>query len=234
MSRKNYEKLADDDDDDDDNKNCHPATTANFFSIVTFWWMNDLFKTGSQRPLKQSDFLPLHHKDNTRGLTEKLWKTWNNHVQECNKTEGRQPKLWKCVLKTINWQEYIVPWLLVFVEAICLVIQPLLLGITLHLLTSGENRKLTYSCATLFVLCFLHAPSSHIVSYKFEMLGMRLISALRGIIYLKVGLQYGNITDTSNVEASRSTRGVVAQGYVAATCCSHKIMYSILSLRHVQ
>ncbi|XP_078359418.1 ATP-binding cassette sub-family C member 4-like [Oculina patagonica] len=191
MSRKSYEKLVSDEDghDDDEKKNCHPATTANFLSILTFWWMNGLFKTGSERPLEQSDFLPLHHKDKTRDLTERLWKTWNNHVQECNKTEGRQPKLWKCVLKNIYWQEHIVNWCGFLVESTCRVIQPLLLGIIIDLLTSGElNRKLAYTYATLLVLSFLPGICTHTVSYKCELLGMRLISALRGIIYLKIPL----------------------------------------------
>ena len=187
MSRKSYKKLTSDEGDDDDDKNCHPATTANFLSILTFWWMNGLFKTGSQRPLKQSDFFPLHHKDRTRELTEQLWQTWNSHVQECIKTDKRQPKLWKCVLKTISWQEHIFPWCGLLVDSVCRVIQPLLLGIIIHLLTTGENRKLTYVCATLLVLCCVPQIYTHLITYKYEMIGMRLICALKGIIYLKVG-----------------------------------------------
>ncbi len=186
MSSKSYEKLASDEHDDDD-KNCHPATTANFLSILTFWWINGLFKTGSQRPLKQSDFLPLHHKDRTRDLTEQLWKTWNNHVEECNKTEGRQPKLWKCVIKTIPWQEHIVPSCSLMLDSICRVLQPLLLGIIINLLTSKENRSLAYTCATLLVLCCFPQLYTHLVAYKYDMISMRLSSALKGIIYLKVG-----------------------------------------------
>ena len=186
MSRESYEKLASDEGDDDGDKNCHPATTANFLSILTFWWMNGLFKTGSQRPLKQSDFFPLHHKDRTRELTEQLWQTWNNHVQECIETDGRQPKLWKCVLKTIYWQELILPCCGLLMFSAGRVTQPLLLGIIVHLLTSGENRNLTYACATLLVLCCLSELLSHSIAFKFEMMGMRLSSALKGIIYLKV------------------------------------------------
>ncbi len=190
MSRKSYKKLAsdEDDNDDDDKENCHPATTANFLSIVTFWWMNGLFKTGSQRPLKQSDFLPLHHKDRTRELTERLWKTWNNHVQECNKSEGRQPKLWKCVSKTVSWQEHFFPFCGLLVDSSCRVIQPLLLGLIIHFLTSNDNRSLIiYTSAILLVLCCIPELYTHCIAYKYDIIGMRLSSALKGIIYLKVG-----------------------------------------------
>ncbi len=187
MTRKGYEKLASDEGDNDDDKNCHPATTANFLSIITFWWMNGLFKTGSQRPLKQSDFLPVHPEDRTRELTAQLWETWNNHVKECSKTEGRQPKLWKCVLKTVHWQEHIFPFCGLLLCYICRVIQPLLLGIIIDLLTSNENRTFMYTCATLLVLSCLPDSSTHFITYIYEMVGMRLSSALKGIIYLKVG-----------------------------------------------
>ncbi|XP_078357372.1 ATP-binding cassette sub-family C member 4-like [Oculina patagonica] len=191
MPRKSYKKLAsdEDDNDDDDKKNCHPATTANFLSILTFWWMNGLFKTGSQRPLKQSDFLPLHHKDRTRELTEQLWKTWNNHVQECNKTDGRQPKLWKCVSKTISLQEHIFPLCGLLLDSSCRVIQPLLLGLIIHLLTSKENRSfIIYTSAISLVVCCLPYLYTHFIAYKYEIIGMRLSSALKGIIYLKIPL----------------------------------------------
>ena len=148
--------------------------------------MNGLFKTGSQRPLKQFDFFPLHHKDRTRELTDRLWETWNNQVQECSKTEGRQPKLWKCVFKTMHWQEHIVPWCGLALDSICHVIQPLLLAIIIDSLTSGKNRTLSYTCAILLVLCCIPQIYTHFIVYKYDMISMRLTSALKGVIYRKV------------------------------------------------
>lgn len=150
--------------------------------------MNSIFKTGSQRPLKQSDFLPLHHEDRTRDLTEQLWKTWTNHVQECKKMDGKQPKLWKCVIATIPWHEHIPPFCGLLLDSICRVIQPLLLGIIIDFLASGGNRTLTYICTTLLVLCCLPQLSTHLIAYKYDIISMRLSSALRGVIYLKVGI----------------------------------------------
>ena len=93
MPNKGYETLTSDDDEADTDSQSHPSMSANVLSLFSFWWMNNVFRTGSKRPLKQSDFLPLHEKDRTRDLTERLQVEWNIHVQECNTTEGKQPKL---------------------------------------------------------------------------------------------------------------------------------------------
>ena len=188
MSKKGYETVATDEDDDVD-QSSHPTivTSASFFSVLTLGWMNGIFKIGSKRPLKQSDFFPIHDDDRTRDLTERLQKEWNNHVQECNSTAGKQPKLWKCVLRTISLKEILYLMTFWFTESICRVSQPLVLGLLLRLLSSTEmDRTLTYTCCLLLALGGLSTACTHYSAYRFELLGMRLSSALRGIIYLKV------------------------------------------------
>ena len=184
---KDYEILATDENDETrQQKSSHPISSANFLSLLTFCWMNDIFKIGNKRPLNQSDFLPLHDDDRTRDLTERLQKEWNNHVQECNSTAGKQPKLWKCVLRTISWKEILYLMSFWFIESICRVSQPLVLGLLLRLLSSTENdRTLTYACCLLLALVGLSSACIHYSGYRFDMIGMRMSSALKGIIYLK-------------------------------------------------
>ena len=187
MPAKDYEILATDGNDETgQEKSSHPMSSANFLSLLTLGWMNGIFKIGSKRPLDQSDFLPLHDDDRTRDLTERLQKEWNNHVQECNTTAGKQPKLWKCVLRTIPWKEILCHMPFWFTESICRVSQPLVLGLLLRLLSSTEmDRTLTYACCFLLTLGTLSTACTHHSAYAFELLGMRLSSALKGIIYLK-------------------------------------------------
>ena len=188
MLKKGYETVATDEDDDVD-QSSHPTivTSASFFSVLTLGWMNGIFKIGSKRPLNQSDFFPIHDDDKTRDLTERLQKEWNNHVQECNSTGRKQPKLWKCVLRTISLKEILYLMTFWFTESICRVSQPLVLGLLLRLLSSTEmDRTLTYTCCLLLALGGLSTACTHYSAYRFELLGMRLSSALRGIIYLKV------------------------------------------------
>ena len=184
MPSKDYEILATDETRQE--KSSHPFSSANVLSLLTFYWMNGIFKIGNKRPLNQSDFLPLHDDDRTRDLTEQLQKEWNNHVQECNSTAGKQPKLWKCVLRTISWKEILFLMTFWFIESICRVSQPLVLGLLLRLLSSTEmNRTLTYTCCLLLASVGLSTACAYYSAYKFELLGMRLSSALKGIIYLK-------------------------------------------------
>ena len=187
MPSKDYEILATDENDETrQEKSSHPMSSANLLSRLTFYWMNGIFKIGNKRSLDQSDFLPLHDDDRTRHLTEQLQKEWNNHVQECNSTADKQPELWKCVLRTISLKEILYLLSYWFAESICRVSQPLVLGLLLRLLSSTEmNRTLTYACCLLLALAGLSTACRHYSGYRFDLLGMRLSSALRGIIYLK-------------------------------------------------
>ena len=186
MSKKGYETIATDE-DDGTNQRSHPMQSANFLSNLTLWWMNSTLKIGSKRPLNQSDLLPLHEKDRTRDLTERLQKEWNNHVRECNSTDGKQPKFWKSVFRTISCKEILYLLSFYFIESVCRVMQPLVLGLLLRLLSSTEmDRSLIYACCSLLLLGGLSTASRHYSAFRLELLGMRLSSAIKGIVYLKV------------------------------------------------
>ena len=184
MPLKGYEKLASDEKDDEES--FHPLSKANFFSAFTFWWMNDLFKTGSQRPLTPSDIFPIHEKYKTQELTEKLQKQWNSDIERCRR-KGKRAKLWKSVLKTISLKNVCLLWSVLVFYSAGRVIQPLLLGTLVHLLMDPDKGySLAYGVAALMPLCGLAAASSHFIAYQFDVLGLQLSSAIKGIVYLKV------------------------------------------------
>ena len=188
MPNKDYEKISNDDNDDADSP--HPMLSANFLSLLFFWWMNNILKIGSQRPLKLSDLLPLHEEDRTRVLTERLQIEWNNHVQECNMIQGKQPKLWKCLLRMLSCMEILFLMSFWFVESIFHVTQPLVLGFLLQSLSSAQrNHTLEYVCCFLLSFSGLSTTLTHYSAYKLELIGMRLSSAIKGIIYLKVSMR---------------------------------------------
>ena len=207
MSNKGYETITTGD-EDDDTESSHPTISANFLSLLSFWWMNSVFKIGSKRPLKQSDFLPLHEQDRTRDLTERLQKEWNNHVQECNMTDGKQPKLWKCVVKTVSLRDVCLPVSFWVLESMFRVSQPLVLGFLLHLLGSAEeSRSLTYACCVFLTLSGLASACTHFSAYSCDLLGMRLSSAMKGIVYLKVR------NDDMTVDHFTQVRGSLEESY---------------------
>ena len=168
----------------------HPETTANFLSLITFSWMNDVVKSGNNLPLGKNDFLPLHEKAQTRQQTERLQNLWNNDVTESSK-QNRKPKLWKSVLKFIPLKDVFISWLTILTFSTCIILQPMLLWGLLGVLRSGdEKRDIAYVYAALMGLTLLSAVSAHFACYKCDILGMRLSSAIKGLIYLKVSGQF--------------------------------------------
>ena len=185
MPKKGYGAIKPDEDDDD--HSTHPAKSANYLSLFTFWWMNSTFRTGNKRPLNQSDFLPLNEEDRTRDLTERLKDLWNYEVHQCSTTPGEQPKLWKCLLRMLSYREMIFLLIFWFLESIFLLLVPLGLGLLLSLLTATElNRPLIYGCCLFIGMAGVFSATTHYSAFKSDVVGMRFAAAIRGIIYKKV------------------------------------------------
>ena len=186
MSSRGYKSVPTEEEDGDDVKQSSRSTTC-FLSELCICWMNSIFKVGSKRPLNQSDFLPLRNEDRTQDITERLQEDWDRHVKECRATGVKQPKLWKCLARMISWGEIFYVMSFFFVESIGRVTQPLVLGWIIRLLSSSERgTPFTYFGCLLLSLSGLSSACTHLSEYRFELLGMRLRSALKGIVYLKV------------------------------------------------
>ena len=185
MWKRGYESVATEEDDDGVNQSFRSPTC--FLSELCICWLNSIFKIGSERPLNQSDFLPLGDEDRTRDITERLQEDWDHHVKECSNNGARQPKLWKCLARMISWGEIFYFMSFFFLQSIARVTQPLVLAWIIHFLRSSETHKpFTYVSCLLLSLNALFAACTHFSHYRFELLGMRLRSALKGIVYLKV------------------------------------------------
>ena len=186
MENKGYESITTDDKDLENNGR-HPANSANFVSLLTCWWMNGIFRTGNKRPLEQSDFLPLNEEDKTKVQTEKLQEQWDEHVRECSITPGKQPKLWKCVLRILSFKEVLFLLSFWFIESVFRVTLPLALGLLLALLQSTErNQPLVAGCCLFIGIAGVLSATTHYSGFRCDLLGMRLSNALKGIVYRKV------------------------------------------------
>ena len=74
--------------------------------------------------------------------------------------------------------------------AISVLLQPLLLGYFISILMSSEPQKdnLIYGCAlALWITPLVGTFSAHHLSYRCELLGIRMGCALKGLVYHKVG-----------------------------------------------
>ena len=179
MARKEYSKISPSEADKE---------SASFVSLLFFRWMNSIFKTGSERPLDEDDFLPLSKENSASFLTNQLQANWNKEKAKCKRNQKR-PQLWKCVIKLMSVKDAII---IVFTNAlrtISDVLQPLLLGYLIYILMSSELQKDNplYVCAVaLCINSVIGALCMHNYGYRYELLGIRISCALKGLIYSKV------------------------------------------------
>ena len=162
---------------------------VSFVSLLFFRWMNSVFKTGSERPLEENDFLPLSEENFTGMLTEQLETKWNKEITKC-KSNGKRPKLWKSVLKMLSVKEGMLIIFTGILNSICSLLQPLLLGYLIStLISTPEPQKnyLLYSCAlAMGINALIDCLSINHYFYRCELLSVRIRSSLKGLVYVKV------------------------------------------------
>ena len=167
---------------DDDNK-------VSFASSLFFRWMNGVFKKGSQRPLDQNDFLPLSEENSGRFVTDKLRKSWESEKHHC-KVNGKRPKLWKSVFDMLSAKDVIIILTGNILSTTSRLLFPLFLGYLVSKLmsTEEENNYQLYTCALAMCLNgLIGGLGMHQQDYRCETLGIKIGSALRGLVYQKVG-----------------------------------------------
>ena len=157
-------------------------------SLLLFRWMNNIFKTGNEQTLDENDFLPLSEKNTTCFVTEQLQIKWDEEITDC-KGKGKKPRLWKCVMKMLSVKDVIFLFFNWFIYAFCCILEPLLLGYFMAYLLSAESQRVyrLYGCALAMVITVLmRSLFGHQTAYRCELLAIRISSALKGLIYIKV------------------------------------------------
>ena len=165
-----------------------PLKEAGLFSLLTFWWMNGVFKIGAKRPLEESDFLPLQEEDETQRLTEKIQKLWSSEKKKCAES-GRQPRLWKSVLKAVSLRQWGLLLFTNLMDSTCRILQPLLLGFMISQMMVIQNREyslLYVGAAAMLLTVVVKTLSMHQYNYHSLLLGMQLRAALKAVVYQKV------------------------------------------------
>ena len=179
-----YRKISSDDDN-----------AFSFASSLFFRWMNGVFKKGSQRLLDQNDFLPLSDENSGRFVTEKLQTSWESEKNHC-KINGKRPKLWKSVFDMHSIKDVIIIMTGNIWYSLSCLLFPLFLGYIVSSLMSAEaeNTYMIYACALALCLNgFIGGLVAHQQDYRCEVLGIKIGSALRGLVYHKVGTIFKSI-----------------------------------------
>ena len=178
MAKNRFEKIS------------HDADTekVGFVSLILFRWMNIVFKTGNERALEETDFLPLAKENSSCFVTEQLETKWNEEQTKCKET-GKRPKRWKSVMKMLSVKDVLVLITMGGLTTLCRIFDPLLLGYFMVSLLYAESHHsyLLYGCAlAMFINNVIRCLCQHQLAYRGEVLSIRISSALKGLVYLKV------------------------------------------------
>ena len=201
MTRHGYREISQDDE--------KTPQKVGFVSYVLFLWMNSVFRTGQNQVLEQSDFLPLSKENSTSFLTQNLQENWRKEERKCHETPRGRPKLWKSVIRTISFRELMILICMGIFRSFFRIPLPLLLGYLIASLMSSEpqQKMFLYGCAlALFISALMERVTAQMIMYRCELLGITMSSALKGLVYHKVGiLTYRKCRACNNlVEKQRS------------------------------
>ena len=180
MAKGAYKTISTDDDEEN----------SSFASLLLFTWMTGIFKTGAERALEQHDFLPLSESNSTCLLTEQLKTNWNQERTNCN-TNGKNPSLWKSVVKLVSIKDVFVIVFTAGLFTVSRLLQPLFLGYLVSTLMAAESKQryLLYACAlAMCIIAFVGSLGVHQYDYRCEVLAIRISSALKGLVYFKVSI----------------------------------------------
>ena len=146
-----------------------------------------MMKTGSERAVDENDLLPLKEETTSWFLTKKLQAKWSEDIAD-SKIHDVKPKLWKSVLKMLTAKEKMIFVSAMSVETLCHILQPLLLGyLVKSLMTAELHNYLLYSSAiALGINGVISSVATHQADYHCEVLGIKISSALKGLVYMKV------------------------------------------------
>ncbi|XP_068699718.1 ATP-binding cassette sub-family C member 4-like isoform X2 [Montipora foliosa] len=166
----------------------NPRYSANWLSVIFFWWMNDVLKLGNKRPLTESDLFPLLEDCKAEVLVEDAEKCWLKELKRCQSGK-RKPRLWKAMASLIPWKSRLVMIILKILDSLSVALQPLCLWLVLKTLNDGPNLDLKSAfiyVALLGTTSVMKALTTHHYDYLTELWGLKMKVALIGLVYKKV------------------------------------------------
>ncbi|XP_048764978.2 ATP-binding cassette sub-family C member 4-like isoform X2 [Ostrea edulis] len=166
--------------------NPNPILTANPLSKLLFWWMNPIFKIGYKRRLEVDDMYNVTNEDSSEELGKKLEREWHIEVEKKEK-ENKSPSLFKCILRIFGLH-YALLGVIVFIEEVTKVIQPLLLGQLIRYFT--PKSTITQTDAYLYAMgislsAIILAIAHHPYFFTVQRIGMQIRVACCSLLYRK-------------------------------------------------
>lgn len=167
-----------------------PRDGASWLSIIFFWWMNDVLRLGSKRPLTKEDLFSLLEDYKAEAVVKKAGKCWLDELRR-SQSENRKPRLWKAMLRLIPWKSAVIMIVLRTFWASSFAFQPMCLWLVLKTLNDEPNMDMKFaimSVALLGATTLVKVISTHHYDYLTELWALKLKVALIGLVYKKVNV----------------------------------------------
>ena len=166
----------------------NPRETAGFLSLLTFSWLNNVLKFGSQHPLEEKHLFPIEPSSQAEKLAGDLEREWLAEERACEQNKTK-PRLWRAMMRIISYRDYITVGILRVFYSMTINLLPLFLWFFLKSISSGS--EMSYTTALPFAICISAVTIARSIlvghgTFKAEMLGIRLKVATIGFVYKKV------------------------------------------------
>jgi len=132
----------------------NPRTTANWLSLITFWWLHDIFKLGYKRDLKTEDLYDALDEHRSDFMGDKLEKMWLQEVQQM-KIQKKRPSLFRVLIRCFGGTALWLGLTLAISEFVFQMTQPIFLGGLIRYFSaeSDMNHDTAYLYAAGVVVC---------------------------------------------------------------------------------
>ena len=167
-----------------------PVRQAEFFSLLTFSWMNNVLKLGCRQPLEEKHLFPVETSFKAERLVADLEREWlaEERASEQNRTK---PRLWKAMMRVIPCRDYVTVAFLRILYAIAFHLFPLIIWLFLKSISSSS--EINYKATLPFVIgmpfiAFTRTLCSVHGRFKAEMIATKLKVAMIGLVYKKVSI----------------------------------------------
>ncbi|XP_055678761.1 probable multidrug resistance-associated protein lethal(2)03659 isoform X2 [Lutzomyia longipalpis] len=161
----------------------NPVETASIFSLLTFWWLRNLFKLGLKRPIEEEDIYATlkHHKSSL--LEGQFTRLWTDELKK------KHPRFLNVILKSFGPKIFGFGIIYTSLDTLMRVFQPLCLGGLVMYFAPGQKeitRNDAFHYAAGIIICSLVPVLTFhpFILYIFQ-IGMKIRLACCALIYKK-------------------------------------------------
>ncbi|XP_043679996.1 ATP-binding cassette sub-family C member 4-like isoform X2 [Vespula pensylvanica] len=186
--------------------NKNPKESANIFSVLTFWWIKDIFLKGIRKTLTLDDIYdPLKSDESERlgNLLEREWLYEWKKLQDFEYVLGKdgnkklnkniKPSLYKAIWR-IFWRKYLIISAFLFLHTVVLyTLQPIFQGYIINYfnISLKNSKRITkeegiFYALGLVINIIISVCIFHHAYFQSQEIGMQIRVACTSLIYKKI------------------------------------------------